>query len=93
MTELEQIGKKMPYTLPEGSLEAIERKVLEDRRPAARHWWGWALAGTFAALALVLAVRGTFFKADRYEDLIAAFESLDDDDQQFILECGDFEDF
>ena len=91
MTELEKIGKKMPYTLPEGSLEAMQQRVLAsrgERRPLRRVWWGWALAGA-AALTLVLSLRATVFAPDPYADLVAAFNARDSEDQQFILDCID----
>ncbi|MBQ7269587.1 MAG: hypothetical protein IJS62_07035 [Bacteroidales bacterium] len=93
MTELEKIGKKMPYTLPEGSLEALQQRVLATRRPGRpvrRGWWGWALAGA-AALALLFTLHTTVFTPDPYEELLAAFDALDSEDQAFVLECIDFE--
>lgn len=94
MTELEKIGKKMPYTLPEGSLEAMQQRVLasrEVRRPWWRAGWAWALAGV-AALALVFSLRATVFAPDPYADLLSAFDALDSDDQQFVLDWIDVED-
>ena len=95
MTELEKIGKKMPYTLPEGSLEAMQQRVLATRavhRPLWHAWWGWALAGV-AALALAFTLHLSLSTPDSYEDLVAAFNALDSDDQEFLLDCYDIENF
>lgn len=95
MTELEKIGKKMPYTLPEDSLEAMQQRVLasrSQRRPQWRVWWGWAIAG-FAAAALALTLRVTVFTPEPYGELLAAFEELDSEDQQFLIDCYEFENF
>lgn len=95
MTELEKIGKKMPYTLPEGSLEAMQQRILATRavrRPLWRAWWGWALAGA-AALALAFTLHLSLSTPDSYEDLVAAFNALDSDDQEFLLDCYDIENF
>ena len=95
MTELEKIGKKMPYTLPEGSLAAMQQRVLASRparRPIWTRWWGWALAGV-AALALAFSLRLSLSTPDPYSDLVAAFEALDSADQEFLLDCYEIENF
>ena len=95
MTELEKIGKKMPYTLPEGSLEAMQQRVLASRKThrAPWHaWWGWTLAG-IAALTLAFTLHLGLAVPDPYADLVAAFESLESADQEFLLECYVAENF
>lgn len=95
MTELEKIGKKMPYTLPEGSLAAMQQRVLASRparRPLWKRWWGWALAGV-AALALTFTLRLSLPTSEPYQELIDAFEALDSADQEFLLDCYEIENF
>lgn len=97
----EKIGKKMPYTIPEDSFERMENRVFEavnrGRTPlfggffrkAAFRWT--AVTAALAALALAFSLRATVFAPDSYSDLLAAFDALDSEDQQFVLEYIDFE--
>lgn len=57
---LEKIGKRMPYTVPEGSHEALRARILSathSRRPVAKRvviWCGAAVVAAVVTLAVIL---------------------------------------
>lgn len=57
---LEEIGKCMPYTVPEGSHEALNARILSaahSRRPATKRvvmWCGAVVVAALVALAVIL---------------------------------------
>lgn len=96
--DLDKLPRRMPYHLPEGSLEAIEQEVYrriaeEESRPSRvarrqRQWW-WLALPTLVAASVACFVflssepeRATMYSQDEIEQ---AFEALSEEDKAFIL--------
>ena len=94
--ELEKMGKKTPYTVPEGFFEDMEERLMQEVETKKRNlktrnvalWTGFAVA---ASLALLLVLRQGFSKGDEasFEQVEMAFNQLSDSDQQLMLELFD----
>ena len=67
----ENIGKRMPYSTPEGFFDELEENIV----------------GAAAAAALLVAVNLNLYKADAATsaDIEEAFSQLSADDQEFML--------
>lgn len=91
--DLEKIGKQMPYTVPDGFFEKMEERLMQEatakkkksKLPKVVLWTGLAVA---ASLALLLVLRQgiVFTKDNSFEQMEMAFNQLNDNDQQLILE-------
>ena len=91
--DLEKIGKQMPYTVPDGFFEKMEERLMQEatakkkksKLPKVVLWTGLAVA---ASLALLLVLRQgiVFTKDNSFELMEMAFNQLNDNDQQLILE-------
>ena len=91
--DLEKIGKQMPYTVPDGFFEKMEERLMQEatakkkksKLPKVVLWTGLAVA---ASLALLLVLRQgiVFAKDNSFELMEMAFNQLNDNDQQLILE-------
>ena len=94
--ELEKMGKKTPYTVPEGFFEDMEERLMQEVEKKKRNlktrnvalWTGFAVA---ASLALLLVLRQGFSKGDdgSFEQVEMAFNQLSDSDQELMLEYFD----
>ena len=94
--ELEKMGKKTPYTVPEGFFEEMEERLMQEVETKKRNlktrnvalWTGFAVA---ASLALLLVLRQGFSKSDdgSFEQVEMAFNQLSDSDQELMLEYFD----
>lgn len=93
--DFNKIGKRMPYTVPEGFFDQLGENVMvrakaEERK---RHKRGRLIAITStimtmaAAAALFFVVTTTTQPADEVEftDVEQAFNNLSDDDQAYLL--------
>ena len=90
--DLEKMDKTMPYTVPEGFFEAVEERLMQEvaqkkksKLPKVVLWTGLAVA---ASLALLLVLRQGLskVKTDSFEQVEMAFNQLNDNDQQLILD-------
>lgn len=90
--DLEKMDKTMPYTVPEGFFEAMEERLMQvvaqkkkSKLPKVVLWTGLAVA---ASLALLLLLRQGLskVKTDSFEQVEMAFNQLNDNDQQLILD-------
>ena len=90
--DLEKMDKTMPYTVPEGFFEAMEERLMQEvaqkkksKLPKVVLWTGLAVA---ASLALLLVLRQGLSKVrtDSFEQVEMAFNQLNDNDQQLILD-------
>jgi hypothetical protein len=94
--EFEKMGKKMPYTVPEGFFEEMEERLMQEVETKKRNlktrnvalWTGLAVA---ASLALLLVLRQGLSKGDdgSFEQVEMAFNQLSDSDQELMLEYFD----
>lgn len=94
--DFKRIGKRMPYTAPDGFLDDIERQVLErlqgemtPARPQRDHRLWYAItAGLAAACAaglLLFQSPSSRDEADDFEQLEQAFSQLSSADQSYLL--------
>lgn len=96
--DFERIGKKMPYTVPEGYFERMEEDVMlamtstassQVRKKSIRWKRIGRIVGALAAVALlVLVVRTVRLNKEKvgYDQVELAFNKLSADDQAFLLE-------
>ena len=92
ITNIRGIGKRMPYKVPEGALDEIERNVLNatecGRKPSHR----LRTASIALAVAASLTIIATFAwhrqpaTETSLEDVQQAFANLDNADQAFLYE-------
>ena len=96
--DFDRIGKRMPYKVPEGSLEELEEKILREvsagtgtakakRNVCYLHLFLKATASIAAVIALVLILHKNVEsgKVDEYEEIEIAFNSLSSEDQDYFL--------
>ena len=85
--------------MPEDCFERMENRVFEAVKRKRSPFFGgffrtaafrWA-AMTAAAAALVLALRFTVYSNPGYDELLAAFETLSDEDQEYLLEINEID--
>lgn len=93
------IGKRMPYTIPDGFFAGFEERMCQGvRREAAsrsrlkpsrlRLWAGWAVAAA-AVLAFFFVVdvpQAPASAADGFTEVEQAFSNLSSEDRAFLLE-------
>ena len=101
--ELEQVGKRLPYSVPDGFFDKLEDDVMQEvkketvrpgwRTKALRIVFGTMLAVS-ASIALFLVVRPMLPKssADYYESVELAFSNLSPEDQDFLLQVYEEDD-
>lgn len=100
--DFEMIGKKMPYSVPEGFFDTMEENIhsalsVTKTHPFSstvknkRRKWIYLLTGAVAAVALLLLTLRIFLSnpsASEYsfEMVELAFNNLSIDDQNFLME-------
>lgn len=97
--DFKQVGKKMPYTVPDDFFGTFEDKmvteVTESKRNAQHKkllakWIFTAVSTAAAAIALVLILNknmtGTSLNKENFSDIENAFCQLTPDDQAYLLE-------
>ena len=94
--DLENMEKKMPYTVPEGFFEDMEERLMQEVETKKKNrklrntalWTGFAVA---ASLALLLVLRQGWHNTEdeSFKQVDMAFNQLSDDDQQLMLEYFD----
>lgn len=98
--DFKQVGKRMPYEVPEGFFDEMEQNVMAEvktdiAKAQKSRWrrrlaWG-TIAGAAAAVALLLTVNLRGHDASGYTDadVDRAFAQLQPADQEFLLEVYD----
>lgn len=94
--DFEQVGKRMPYNVPNGFFDQLEQNVMAKTNPYSGRGWGWGSFAAAAAIALFL----VFTKGmpnDRTEDSFAnvelAYNNLSTEDQEFLMEVYEEDEF
>lgn len=95
----EQIGKKMPYSVPDGFFDKLESEVMESiitstpsKKDGSRKWkFGSAIFLAIAAsVALLLIVKPRMSEKQSqpydFENVQLAYNNLSTEDQQFLIE-------
>ena len=96
----EQVGKRMPYTVPDGFFDKLENNVMEEvrgKRIEVREYSSRkkvlritlrSLLAVAAAIALFYLVRPLLPKnnVDDFESVELAFNNLSADDQDFLIQ-------
>ena len=91
--DFKHIGKRMPYTAPEGLMDDIENNVLESLKaemtPAGpkktmRLWYS-ATAGLVAAIVALVLAFNINHRPDDFEMFEQAFTRLSSVDQDYLL--------
>lgn len=91
--DFNKVGKRMPYTVPEGFFTDMEDKLWQElkeqpsTKPRKRHS---VMRLVLSALATAAAVVGLVFMLNRgqqveYSDVEQAFSGLSTDDQSYLL--------
>ena len=94
--DLENMGKKMPYTVPEGFFDEMEERLMQEVETKKKNrklrntalWTGFAIA---ASLALLLVLRQVWHNTEdeSFKQVEMAFNQLSDGDQELMLEYYD----
>ena len=99
--DFNKIGKQMPYTVPDGFFSKLEDSVMEvwsentsaakAKRAKVVRMANRAVLAVAACIALFLIVRQTLPKgqdtvADDFDKVELAFNNLDTEDQDYLLE-------
>lgn len=92
---LNSIGRRMPYTVPDGFFENMERDIMRkaDTPSPRRHLlitWRKALASIAAAVALLFVIHTVLPEsdttaADGYDGIEQAFSQLSPADQDYLI--------
>ena len=100
--DFEQVGKRMPYTVPDGFFDKLEADVIQNvkteaqpksRKKALRISLRAAIS-VAAAIALFFVVQPLLPKSnvDDFESVELAFNNLSTDDQDFLLQVYEEDD-
>jgi hypothetical protein len=91
--DLEKMSKTMPYTVPEGFFDEMEKRLMQEVAPKktkskARKVTLWTSLAVAASLVLLLVLRQGWHRSDEasFEQVEVAFNQLSDSDQQLMLE-------
>ena len=90
--DLDRIGKKMPYKVPEGFFEEMPSRIIEratrrqHRNNILRHVIRYTAVAATIALVWMFADKVIFAPQDDYTSVELAFDQLSDDDQLYLLE-------
>lgn len=94
-----RVGKRMPYSVPDGFFESLEENVMREvttnasstKKPTNR-FTRWLTRGAVAAAIAGIVAFGGYklaFKANATDSFAAveqAFDNLNEEDQEFLLE-------
>ena len=91
--DLEKMSKTMPYTVPEGFFDEMEKRLMQEVAPKktkskTRKVTLWTSLAVAASLALLLVLRQGWHRSDEasFEQVEVAFNQLSDSDQQLMPE-------
>ena len=104
--DFEQVGKRMPYNIPDGFFDKLEENVMEEvrgkkenvredsNRKKALHIALRSVLAVAAALALFFVVQPLLPKDNTgdFENVELAFNNLSTEDQDFILQIYEDDD-
>ena len=103
--DFSKIGKQMPYTVPDGFFDRLEEKVMDEvkAKPARKKAIAIRMAiraaiAVAACIALLLVIKkalpqGQDATTDYFENVELAFNNLSTDDQDYLLEVYQEEQF
>lgn len=97
--DFSRIGKQMPYTVPDGFFEELEENVMrKTKRAKVVRMAVRAAIAVAACIALLLIVKkalpqGQDAAADDFGSVELAFNNLSTDDQDYLLEVYQEEQF
>ncbi len=81
------IGKRMPYSIPDGFFDQLEEDIRKEVKPAKSHSLLRTVLAVAASVALI-AISMNFPKSDKVSinDVDQAFSQLTADDQDYLLD-------
>lgn len=86
----EQVGKRMPYNVPDGFFDQLEKNVMEETHPHSGRVWRWASLAAAAAIALFFVVTKNLpnddTQADTFANVELAYNNLSNEDQEYLME-------
>ena len=99
--DFSKIGKQMPYTVPDGFFDKLEENVMKECAPTKPRVIRMAIRAALAiaaCIALFLVVKkvlpqGQDTANDDFENVELAFNNLSTDDQDYLLEVYQEEQF
>ena len=89
--DFEQVGKRMPYNVPDGFFDQLEENVMAKTHPHSWRGWGWASLAAAAAVALFFVVtknmpNDTTTPEDGFANVELAYNNLSTEDQEYLME-------
>lgn len=86
--DFDKIGKRMPYTTPDGFFDTLEDDIWKEVKPAKPHFLVRSCIAVAAAVAVLIAVHiGFQNSADTsINDVDRAFSQLTTADQAYLLD-------
>ena len=96
--DIDRVGKRMPYTVPDDFFEKIEKSVWEEikegtkqpekRRKPVIPLFAKIMTGVAAAIILFLIVNANIMQnqVDEFGEIEQAFAGLNSDDQAYLLD-------
>lgn len=96
--DFEQVGKRMPYSVPDGFFDKMEEKVMAEvaqtnskKEGARKGMWGGIFLAIAASVVLLLVVKHHNMPAEEaqpysFDNVELAYNNLSSDDQQFLME-------
>ena len=81
------IGKRMPYSIPDGFFDQLEEDIRKEVKPAKSHSLLRTVLAVAASVALIV-ISMNFPKSDKVSinDVDQAFSQLTADDQDYLLD-------
>ena len=100
-SDFSKIGKQMPYTVPDGFFDKLEENVMKECAPTKPRVIRMAIRAALAiaaCIALFLVVKknlpqGSDTSTDDFENVELAFNNLSTEDQAYLLEVYQEEQF
>ena len=93
--DFDQVGRRMPYTVPDGAFAAMEAEVMNrvhrQQNVRRRMWWySTAAAVVVAAIAIgAVLLRPAAQPEASFESVLTAYQNLSADDQDYLAQYYD----
>lgn len=94
--DFDQVGRRLPYSVPSGAFEAMEEAVMNrvrrQRTVRRRLWWcSAAAAAVVAAIAIGTMVQRPAEQpvVTTFDNVLAAYQNLSADDQDYLAQYYD----
>lgn len=86
--DFNNIGKRMPYTTPEGFFDKLETDIWKEVKPAKTHFFIRSFIAVAASIAVLIAIHIGFSQSDNatISDVDQAFNQLTTADQNYLLD-------